>query len=187
MKRVFIAIDIKISIELEELIRSYKTRLADEKIRWVSPGNIHLTLAFLGDLDKVQIGQTASLLEEVVAEYPKFPVGFGETGVFRSINHPRVIWLGVKTPDVLYEMRESVCNKLRQENLYRDEKKFSPHITLGRMKYIINRDMFSGILNSGSNINIPEQLISEIILFESILKPEGPVYVPVVKALLKES
>lgn len=182
MKRVFIAIDIKISSELHNRIKSYRDMLRHEKIRWVEPANMHLTLAFLGEMDEDQVRKAGTIMKEIVADYSSFPIDFAETGVFRSINHPRVIWIGLKAPDILYEMRENLCRKLREADLYRDEKKFSPHITLGRMKYISNRDLLSDITGPGQNNKIPSQTIREVILFESILKPEGPVYSALLRA-----
>jgi len=75
-------------------------------------------------------------------------------------------------------LQKDICAALIKKDLYRDEKPFRPHLTLGRMKYIDNKEALSNLINSSEGINLPPQTVNELLLYESILKPEGPVYQP---------
>ncbi len=176
MKRIFIAIDINKNRALTRLVESYKLALKDEKIRWVEPANIHLTLAFLGESDEDQVSKAGEIMREAANNFESFEITFNGTGVFRDIRQPRVIWLGIEAPQSLYDLREVICEALKEEGLYRDEKPFRPHLTLGRMKYIANKNVLAEILKSSGSHDLPSQTVNELILYESILKPDGPVY-----------
>lgn len=185
MKRTFIAIDIKRNIALNRLVESYKRMLRDEKIKWVDLSNLHLTLAFLGDIDEDQINRAGEIMYQAANNYKSFEVSFNDTGVFRDIRKPRVIWMGIEAPESLYDLHEEICKALREGDIHHDEKPFKPHLTLGRIKYIAKRDVLADILRSSGSYNLPPQIVNEIILYESILKPDGPAYRPLKKALFK--
>ncbi len=185
MKRIFIAIDINRNRALTRLVESYKLALKDEKIRWVEPANIHLTLAFLGENDEDQVSKAGEIMREAANNYEPFEINFNGTGVFRDIRQPRVIWLGIEAPQSLYDLREVICEALKEEGLYRDEKPFRPHLTLGRMKYIAKKNVLADILKSSDSHDLSPQTVNELILYESILKPDGPVYSPLRKVRLK--
>lgn len=186
MKRMFIAIEIQNNKALADLIASYRSVLADEKIRWVDPSGMHLTLAFLGDIDEQQQQEAAELLKETARDFEPFTIGFTAAGLFRNLRRPRVLWLGIEAGDSLYEMRSVLCRKLMEAGLLEEEKPFSPHLTLGRMKRIENRKRLSALLSQPSGPQLPPQHITEIILYESILR-EGspPVYRRVARAELR--
>ena len=186
MKRIFIAIDINKNRVLARLVESYKLALKDEKIRWVEPDNIHLILAFLGENDEDQVSKAGEIMLEAANNYESFEITFNGTDVFRDISQPRVIWLGIEAPQSLYDLREVICEALKEEGLYRDEKPFRPHITLGRMKYIANKQMLADILKSSGSYDLTSQTVNELILYESILKPHGPIYSILRKVRLKK-
>jgi len=184
MKRTFIAIDIHGNRELTRLVESYKIMFKEEKIKWVDPANLHLTLAFLGEVDEDQIIKAGKIINEAAENCSPFEIVLGGTGVFRNIKQPRVIWLNIEAPQSLYDLQKDICAELRKEDLYRDEKPFRPHLTLGRMKYVVKREVLSDLISSSGGINLPPQIVNELLLYESILKPEGPVYRLLKKARL---
>ena len=178
MRRTFIAININRSRALSRLVEEYKIRLKEEKIKWVDPANLHLTLAFLGEINEDQIIKVGEIMNEAADNCSPFEIIFSGTGVFRNIKQPRVIWLAIEAPQSLYDLQKDICAALIKKDLYRDEKPFRPHLTLGRMKYIDNKEALSNLINSSEGINLPPQTVNELLLYESILKPEGPVYQP---------
>jgi len=184
MKRTFIAVDIGESGRLTAMTDELKEALREEQIRWVDPGNLHLTLAFLGDKDEGQVKKAGDIMTSVSSGFDVFKVELKGIGVFRNIRQPRVIWLGMKVPYSFLALQEKLSAQLEDEGLYRKEKEFKPHITLGRMKYIASREKLAGILEEYSRFSLPPMEVSELILYESILKPGGPVYQPLRKASL---
>ena len=146
---------------------------------------MHLTLAFLGEMRDHDIDRVTEIMEETSRKYESFELVFTKPGIFRDINQPRVLWMGLEAPEILFKMREELCSRLRNEGLYSDEKRFSPHITLGRMKFINDRENLHKVINSNTTHYIPVEKVNEIILYQSILKPDGPQYISVCKAFLK--
>ncbi|MFO7756688.1 MAG: RNA 2',3'-cyclic phosphodiesterase [Bacteroidales bacterium] len=174
MKRMFIAIEIKNNKALADLIASYRSALAGEKIRWVNPSGMHLTLAFLGDIDEQQQEEAAKVLRKTTHGFEPFTIEFKGVGLFRDLRRPRVLWLGIESGDTLYEMRSVLCRRLKEEGLLDEEKPFRPHLTLGRMKGIENRERLSDLLSEVYDHKLPPQHVSEVILYESILSPGSP-------------
>lgn len=183
---MFIAIEIQENKALAELIASYRSALAGEKIRWVNPSGMHLTLAFLGDIDKQQQEEAAKVLRETAHGFEPFTIEFTGAGLFRDLRRPRVLWLGIEAGDTLYRMRSVLCHRLKEERLLDEEKAFRPHLTLGRMKRIENRERLSDLLSEVRGHKLPPQHVKEVILYESILR-EGspPVYRRVEEAELR--
>ena len=179
MKRVFIAIRIDPDIRLREIILDLKSGLPGERIRWVEPDNIHVTLAFLGDLSTVQINDVIRILEEVTSESPSFRLRIKGAGLFRGTRDPRIIWLGIEDSEPLDRVRDKVCKLLSGEKLYKDDRPFKAHITVGRVKSISDRKRLGELMSSHRDTEVKVQYVNELIFFESILKTEGPVYRPI--------
>lgn len=182
MKRIFIAVDIQANSAFTRLINSFKKALRDEGIKWVEPLNVHLTLAFIGEKEDIDVEKTAEIVRKVAGKFNPFELNFSGTGIFRDMRKPRVIWLGVEVQPEFYEMQSLLCRELEEEGLYTSEKSFKPHITLGRIKYINDRELLSDLLKSNEAKSLPPQSVNELLLYESRLKPHGPEYHILAKA-----
>jgi RNA 2',3'-cyclic 3'-phosphodiesterase len=66
-----------------------------------------------------------------------------------------------------------------------DHRKFKPHLTLGRIKYLRNKPSFFKLVDSFKDKVFQKFTANQIILFESILRPQGPAYRPIEKFILK--
>ena len=111
MKRVFIAVKVDPDGELLRMISSLKAVLAVENIRWVDPANIHITLAFLGDTGEDKIKILAGMLKEICSGFHEFDFILAGTGVFKNYRDPRVIWVGIKSPEKLYALEKKISEK----------------------------------------------------------------------------
>ncbi|HSR88364.1 MAG TPA: RNA 2',3'-cyclic phosphodiesterase, partial [Pontiella sp.] len=134
--RSFIALDIgdEIRERLDELQRKLKKLHAN--VRWIRPKDIHLTLAFLGDVpvDKIDLIKAAmGLAGEKTA---RFEVAAAGIGTFGRPGHPRVIWAGVPACPALTLLQRQLVAALLAAEIDVDRKPFSPHLTLGRVKGI---------------------------------------------------
>jgi RNA 2',3'-cyclic 3'-phosphodiesterase len=101
---------------------------------WVAPGNLHLTLKFLGDVDETRRIALGERLREIGATHRPLTLDVGGGGVFPNFRAPRIVWMGV-APDVrlelLYHDVERACDGL---GFPMDGRAFRPHITLGRLR-----------------------------------------------------
>ena len=107
-KRTFIAIKVipdHLFLKKYNLIRN---KLKHEDIRWVNPGNYHITLRFLGDTPEGEIVKIKEILDRVVSDIATFNFGIQGIDLFRSIRHPRVLWMGMNNTHALIELKNKI-------------------------------------------------------------------------------
>ena len=179
MKRLFLAIPIKtVDNDFVPLLGGLKRQLAHEKrINWVKPDNIHLTLKFIGNTPNEDIPKIIDGVGEMLKNHKGFIMDFNRTGIFGSRYAPRVLWLGMQnTPQELYDLEEDTLTTFDNLGYLRDRQNFVPHITLGRIKELCEKQYFQKIVSGIEQKSYIKQEVNEIILFQSILHPEGAVY-----------
>lgn len=134
--RAFIAVDIgdDIRSRLDELQRRLKKVHAN--VRWVKPHGMHLTLVFLGDVPIDQLDTVKVALEQACRGQAPFALKASGTGFFGKPKYPRVIWAGVTDSPSLEALQRHIVEQLHGADLAFDNKPFSPHLTLGRIKGI---------------------------------------------------
>jgi 2'-5' RNA ligase len=135
MTRTFIA------VELPDDVRAFLTRQiahlgrAVPGVRWVDPASLHLTLAFLGELDDEALAAAMTATEEAAVADAPFTLRTGKLGTFGPAFAPRVIWLGVEGETKrLLAVQEDLVQRLEAADFPREERLFSPHLTLARLK-----------------------------------------------------
>lgn len=186
MKRLFIAVNIDPGPILLNMISDFRSRLSDERIKWTETENLHITLAFLGDTEQNKIKAISEMLGRRCEGSGKFNILIKGTGVFKSLKDPRVIWTGIEHSEEMNKLYYSIKDGLKKDiGISVEERPFSPHLTLGRIKNIRSVEILRSLLVQYEGLEIHKQEISEIILYESILKQEGPFYVPLNRSPLK--
>ena len=104
-------------------------------IRWVPPENIHLTLKFLGDVEQAIIPDIQTILDLLSARHLPITARFGELDAFPNRKRPRIIWLGVtEGSDHLIDLARDLSRGLTKLGFDPERKRFTPHLTLGRVK-----------------------------------------------------
>ena len=179
MKRLFLAIPIKTTDnDFVPLLNGLKRQLAHEqRISWVKPDNIHLTLKFIGSTHPNDVPRIIDGVGEMLKNHKGFTMDFNRTGIFGSRYAPRVMWLGMQnTPQELYDLEEDTLSTFDKLGFLRDRQNFVPHITLGRIKELCEKQYFQKVVSGIEQKSYIRQDVNEIILFQSILRPEGAVY-----------
>ncbi len=179
MKRIFIALKIDPGTRLTGILRSLKSLAAEEKINWVDPVNIHITLAFLGDIEDDRIKIAGLLLKRECSGFGEFTFILNGVGLFRNFRDPRIIWVGIAEPETLVRLFEKIASGLKDTGFKVEDRPFKPHITIGRIKLLKNTEILKSFLDEYSEVEIQEINVKEVILFESILRPAGPIYKPI--------
>ncbi len=181
MKRLFAAIKISPG---EIALASYyqlKKNLQRDRIKWVQPENFHLTLKFFGETPLEEIEKINDILMPLSARQAPFNIYLSKTGVFGSRYAPRVIWFGFDKEEELSKLGNMVLDKLDESGFEKDRQNFVPHLTIARIKEVFDKKHFQETLKKNAQFEPEELSIQELTLFESILKPEGPVYIPLRK------
>lgn len=178
--RTFIAIELpqEVKDSLSRLQEQLKTSQAD--VKWVSPQNIHLTLKFLGEVDESKLEKIGEILETLKADKAPFCMRLSSLGAFPKTNYPRVIWVGIDKGDSeTKEIAKFMEEKIARLGIPPEDRPFSSHITIGRVKSGLNREGLVKKLNESVNHFGQADLefsVTKITLFKSTLTPKGPAY-----------
>lgn len=184
-KRLFIAIKIDNSNSLLKVLEETRSSLKQESIKWIDPDNLHLTMAFLGDTDELLIPKIKSAMDNIISNSSQLNMELNSVGVFKSINFPTVLWIGIKPNKVMSEIKSKLDLQLKNIGFVIEMREFRPHLTIGRIKSITDKKNLELLLKKSLNKEIVIQPVSEIILFESILSSEGPTYKVIHKSGIK--
>lgn len=175
--RSFIAVNL--NSDIKKYLNSLQAYLniPESKIKWVEKNNLHLTMKFLGYISLEQTELIKSELKEIASRYSPFIIRlFSNIGVFPTYKMPRIIWVGIREGiSELKELYNSIENKLSNKGFPREDKDFSGHITIGRVKFIRDKTNFIQILKR-IEVNNLSQEVGSIDLMESKLTPGGPIY-----------
>lgn len=181
MKRIFIAVDV--SEEARRRVSNYIENLRREfpKIRvgWEKAEKLHLTLKFFGDCGEKQVGEIEKIIEQISSGISNFKLQISETGVFPDKRNPRVLWIDVKDETgnlaKINDLLEAECEKI---GFQRERRKYVPHLTIGRVREP-NRARELAKKHLANEFEPVEFAVSEIVIYESQLKPTGAVYLRV--------
>lgn len=178
-KRIFAAVEIPENIRraAAEYGRNLRNNFANLKIGWEKTEKLHLTLKFFGETDNKQIPKISEILKNAAASVNKFEIAIAETGIFPSTRNPRVLWLGVKhdKEKSLEVLNSKIETQIAKLGFAREKRNFNPHLTIARLREPQNageivafhlRQKFEPLAFS----------VSEIVLFQSALQPNGSVY-----------
>ena len=143
--------------------------------RWPSAQNFHLTLKFLGNISQQALPCIKAILSEAIADKSQFNITFNRLGVFPNARHPKVIWIGSdKTSPDLVTLQRDIDSRLNRCDLFVKEKRFSPHITLSRLRNGPKPDILKKTLEiETGSLLIP---VTQVHLIKSRLHSSGAVH-----------
>lgn len=179
--RTFIAVDLPPSVldALGQISTQLQERLPDTPVRWVDYRKMHLTLKFLGDISKENIGMVEKILQTEASKRQVMEIGVGGIGAFPKMRHPRVIWVGIEAPSELFDLRRGIEDGVARLGYNYDKYEFTPHLTLGR----ISRKASARDVRKVGNVLHEFQVgflgvarIDAVHLYRSDLHPDGAQY-----------
>jgi 2'-5' RNA ligase len=133
--RLFLALEIDDAVRsriaaVQQALRSLPCRVA-----WVPPENIHLTVAFLGDVFLTEVPALAAALDGAARAVGSFTLNIQGLGTFGPPRVPRVVWAGVAAPPrELFALHQAAADVLERAGMRVEDRPFAPHLTLGRVK-----------------------------------------------------
>ena len=177
-KRTFLAISIPCGTEFPALVGRLKKNLPHEKfINYCRPENIHLTLKFLGSTPVDDIPNIIEACRAVAKKHQPFTMDFDRTGLFGSNRVPRVLWLGMNDqPKALFDLENDLLDTFDELGYLRDRQNFVPHLTVCRIKSLVDKQFFMQIYNSIEQKTYLHADVKELVYFQSFLQPTGPIY-----------
>jgi len=141
--RVFIGVDLpeKIRKKLEEIQLQIGTNSAD--IRFVKPDKMHFTLKFFGEISSIKVERVKERLKGI--SFKNFELNLTKLGVFPNDKFIKVVWVGLKPERKVKKLLESIEERLR--DMFEIDKRFKAHLTLGRVNFVKDKELFLKGLN----------------------------------------
>lgn len=176
--RTFVAIDVKVDPSLKSRWEKLKHLLQNDSVKWVDERTIHLTLFFLGETTPMQVREVTPQLVTALKNTQPFIIKITGLGLFGNPSNPKVIWAGISDSQQLYQLKEKVDNALLTQGFQDSQSKFSPHLTLGRIKHIKSANELNSFIKNNKSVSFFDVEVDKVVFYQSILTPSGPIYKP---------
>lgn len=185
-RRLFVACEFDESLRraLLATIDDLREELGQEagSVRWICVDQLHLTVRFVGHVQPEVATRLTELFRSSIA-LPPFRSRLGALQAFPSLRRPRVVSVGISEGQASFEVLHlEVSNRLATVGVPREERRYHPHVTVGRVREQAPRmSKLSHVLQRCEPI-AGETVIDHVTLFESRLSPVGASYTPLVRA-----
>ena len=135
MTRTFLALELPESVKAVLRRRIERLAHALPEIRFVDVAGLHLTLAFLGELNEARLAAATEAAAEAASAHTPFTLQLASVGTFGSAHAPRVIWVGLAGEVAqLRALQSTTADALAARGFTREARPFAPHLTLARIK-----------------------------------------------------
>jgi len=173
IKRLFIGVPVSEDVKgkVKPLLDKLNETGADLSL--VQLNNLHFTIKFLGDVDESKVDEIKGKLFELVSAQKSFPISLEKVGVFPSLDMIKVVWIGVRDSELTLLMKKTnqVLNYIRE-----NEHEEVPHLTIARVRSARNKLQLKEFLLKVKDELFGEMIVDKLVLYESVLTAEGPVY-----------
>lgn len=177
--RLFVAIELPGDVrEALSRLQHELQRRGLEKLRWVRPEGIHLTLKFLGVTPEAKLPPIEGALRDAVKETGTHELALGKLGTFGG-SRPRVVWVDLTGDlDAVRDLQERIEVALNLLGFEREARDWSPHVTLARVRQESVREVAGVIGPALTSVEAPRNVIPvrEVSLMRSTLRPSGAIY-----------
>ena len=185
--RLFAAIDIEPRLQnrIERIQQRLKRdlNLSGREVKWVRPGQIHLTLKFLGEVRDSLIPQVCDVMMRTATEYEGFDFRIQGLGVFGR--PARVVWAGCQVPPELIKLQTRLEDEFEEIGWDKEHRPFAGHLTLCRVKSAAAGRRLAKAVETYTDEFIGSVSVDQLVLYESRLSTAGPEYNAVCTAPLK--
>ncbi len=166
-----------LAIALPEALRARLAELGRglPGVRWLAPENLHLTLRFIGEVDRSLAEELDAALGQIRA--PGFSLTLAGVGCFGAGKKIRSIWVGVETNPDLLRLQTEIERTLRRAEVPPEGRKFKPHVTLARLKRHPGANLQDFLAQHALYRGASFQ-VEDFVLFSSFLSQAGAIYAP---------
>ena len=140
--------------------------------RWQDDGQLHLSLRFIGEIDRHQAGDVHAALGAI--HHPRFEIALNGVGTFDHRGQPEIVWAGVAPHEPLRTLHKKVDQAIGRVGIEPDQRAYQPHITLARLKR--SSGSVRGLLEEVGGLRSDPFRVDAFSLYESKLTPECAIY-----------
>ena len=176
MIRAFIAVDLDDPVieKVCNVVEILKPRITE--IRWLRKENLHLTLKFLGNIAESQVEPITAALRHPLGLFSPCTISAKGLGVFPDFRRPKILWVGL-TGDQLVQLAAEIESALMPLGFTPENRAFTPHLTIGRWREGSRpAKNLRQEIDSLNDFEFGACAVRQIVLFQSVLKPEGASY-----------
>ncbi len=176
LTRTFIAVDFD-NPQIVSRAQEVQRKLMESGVvmKPVEPKNLHVTLWFFGELDPSRLRLVLENAKQV--KFKPFKVEVKGVGYFPGGSRVNVIWLGIDDPsNGLKNILDQLLEKLTRLGFRYDDRGFTPHLTIGRVKYVKNKQAVLRTLSELKEMYFGEQRVDRFEVKKSVLTQRGPIY-----------
>ncbi len=178
--RTFIAVEVGDAVRSSAVALQQTLAKTGAEVNWVPPENIHVTLLFLGEVDERDLAAVCRVVVDTAAGEPPFALRVSGIGAFPNLRRPKIIWAGLTDGAAeLTRLHDRLEPPLLELGCYRrEDRPYTPHLTLGRVKSEADGQMLAPALPKHADWAGGQTTVDEVVLFSSELRPGGSVYTP---------
>lgn len=181
-----------VALELSPPLKAGILRLAETLARkgvrasWARDATLHLTLKFAGDVAEADIPDVVEAIGRAALRCRPFAFETRGVGAFPSPRRPRVIWVGVVPVVALFDLQGDVERELAALGVQREERRWSPHITVGRIR---DPEDTGDLETTLAVLRCPEETVavSDVLVMKSMLSPSGAIHELIARVPLNTS
>jgi RNA 2',3'-cyclic 3'-phosphodiesterase len=182
-----------VAVEMNEAVRTHAAELIGElgragaKVTWVQPHNMHLTLKFLDEVPSREIPGVCAAVAEAARGVPAFSLEVAGAGAFPRTSQPRTLWLGTgEGSEALIALHARLESALAKLGYRKEPRRFVPHLTIGRVRGTgPTLSALGQLLEEQQEFHAGQTEITALVVFSSQLRPEGPTYEVLSRAVLQ--
>jgi 2'-5' RNA ligase len=176
MPRAFVAIEIDEAVRQKLVNIQQQLAATGAQLKLVEPGNIHVTMKFLGDVPSDKIDAVADALRTAASRVQSFDINVRGIGVFPNLRYIRVLWAGVADGrDAVIALEQNIDRELQKLG-FSSERDFVPHLTLARVKTAKRKEQLAASIKEMSDLEFGVTRAQAVELKQSTLTPKGPIY-----------
>lgn len=171
---------------MERLRRRLRAAAPDLEARWIAPGNLHITVWFIGETPEPRASELEPALSRAPFTTAAFDLELAGCGVFPPSGPPRVLWIGVRRGgESMTELYREVGERLRPFGLLPERRPYSAHLTVARVKSV-GRAGSKALRESLAHVRADCGVcpVRAATLFRSRLSPHGAAYEPLLRVPL---
>jgi 2'-5' RNA ligase len=161
--------------DMKKDTRELSEQLAEKRVRWLRPENLHVTLKFIGEVADARVEGLRGALSTVHAEAP-LDLRFRGLGFFPNKNRPTVLWTGLGASADLPSLAGDIDRALATQGIAKEKRAFVPHLTLARFTSPGLHEKLRAAIRKNSQREFGSFQAREFHLIESNLKPSGAEY-----------
>ena len=187
--RTFIAVEVDKNIRERMVTLQETLARSGTDVNWTQPENMHVTLLFLGEVDERDVVSVCRAVSACCEKLAPFTMKVERAGCFPNPRRPRILWVGVGDgTQELCALHDALETPLLELGCYRrEERQYTPHITLGRVKGQRPADRLAEELQRQLGWRAGEAEVREVVVMSSELRPEGPVYAVLSRGKLRRA